>query len=86
MTSGSSRRFQMMHRKPSSGGRRRDDVVAPRAQSYGNGNGNKDSGGSTSGEDTDDFLLSQMTCKQIIEGLGPSAKTVKLVAHQKQGW
>ena len=32
------------------------------------------------------LLLSQMTCKQIIEGLGPSAKTVKLVAHQKQGW
>ena len=32
------------------------------------------------------IFLSQMTCKQIIEGLGPAAKTVKLIAHQKQGW
>ena len=30
--------------------------------------------------------FSQMTCKKIIDGLGPDEKNVKLVAFQKHGW
>jgi hypothetical protein len=30
--------------------------------------------------------FSQMTCKKIVDGLGPDEKIVKLVAYQKHGW
>ena len=30
--------------------------------------------------------FSQMTCKKIVEGLGPNEKRVKLIAYEKHGW
>lgn len=47
----------------------------------------REGGGKTTKQEIEEVnLLSHLTCKQIVEGLGPSSKTVKLIAHQKQGW